>query len=105
MVVTLSPRARKAFATAVLVLGGIAGAEGQEEGAARGISWADLLPKVEEPVDDPFQELEESQLLDLGMVARIRFLRDTGKLIAGGEDDDRRDLSLVDQGPLRRCAT
>jgi hypothetical protein len=53
---------------------------------ARPITWDDLLPKEVEPFDDPFEELSEEQLLDLGMVARIRYLLENEKISADGSD-------------------
>ena len=37
----------------------------------RDIAWGDLLPSEEEPFDDPFLELSEDQLLDLGMRGKL----------------------------------
>jgi len=53
---------------------------------ARVVSWDDLLPKEEAAFDDPFKKLTEKQLLDLGMVARIRFLLESKKVDPEGPD-------------------
>ena len=53
---------------------------------SRSIIWDDLLPKESKTFDDPFDELTEEQLLDLGMVARIRFLLGSEKISADGSD-------------------
>ncbi len=50
------------------------------------ILWSDLLPKQQAEFEDPFADLSEEQLLDLGMVARIRFLKDTDKIKQDGPD-------------------
>ena len=50
------------------------------------VTWDDLLPKQEAHFDDPFEELSEEQLLDLGMVARIRFLLANEKTKPDGPD-------------------
>ena len=55
-------------------------------GDAREITWNDLLPKEEKPFHDPFAALTEDQLLDLGLVARIRFLIESDKTSADGPD-------------------
>ena len=68
---------------------------------ARPITWDDLLPKEVEPFDDPFEKLSEDQLLDLGMVARIRYLLENEKISADGSDakDEKEIVScLTEQG-------
>ncbi len=55
-------------------------------GDAREITWSDLLPKEEKPFHDPFAALTEDQLLDLGLVARIRLLIENDKTSADGPD-------------------
>lgn len=82
-----------------LMAGSLAGmihAEG-----AREITWEDLLPKEEAEFDDPFAKLSEEQLLDLGMVARIRLLIEREKVSAGGPDSkEEKNLvaKLTEQG-------
>ena len=56
------------------------------QSVAETITWDDLLPKQEVPFDDPFEELSEEQLLDLGMVARIRYLLENEKTKPDGPD-------------------
>ena len=53
---------------------------------SREITWEDLLPSKAEAFDDPFLSLSEDQLLDLGMIARIRFLLENEKISADGPD-------------------
>ena len=65
------------------------------------ITWDHLIPKEEEPFDDPFLELTEDQLLDLGMIARIRFLLETEKISPDGPDaKEEKELlaKLTEQG-------
>lgn len=67
----------------------------------REIDWNDLLPKEETPFDDPFADLTEEQLLDLGMVARIRYLLKSEKISPDGADaNDEKTIvaRLTDQG-------
>ena len=45
---------------------------GEEIGSARDVLWTDL--KAEFTFEDPFEELEEEQLLDLGIIARVQSL-------------------------------
>ena len=52
----------------------------------RDFTWDDLLPKEQESFDDPFAKLTEEQLLDLGMIARIRYLLESEKIGADGAD-------------------
>ncbi|MGI9239548.1 MAG: DUF3299 domain-containing protein [Verrucomicrobiales bacterium] len=72
-------------ALSILVWGTLGSASGVDEAAAE-ITWDDLLPKEESTFDDPFASLTEEQLLDLGMLARIRFLLETEKISADGPD-------------------
>lgn len=65
----------------VALAAGIAGSAEPRE-----ISWDDLLPKEAAGFDDPFEELSEEQLVDLGMVARIRYLLEAEKISADGPD-------------------
>ena len=65
------------------------------------LGWGDLLPKEEKPFDDPFKELGEDQLLDLGMIARIRFLLESEKVSPDGPDkkeEERLVAKLEEQG-------
>jgi nickel/cobalt exporter len=65
------------------------------------LAWDDLLPKTEEAIDDPFADLSEDQLLDLGMVARIRFLLESEKISVDGTDaKEEKELvaKLAEQG-------
>ncbi len=55
-------------------------------GPAREITWDDLLPEETVPFDDPFEKLSEDQLLDLGLVARIRYLLANDKIQPDGPD-------------------
>ena len=71
------------FLTCVGILALALECQGEE---VKSITWEDLLPKEEEPIDDPFAELSQDQLLDLGMVAKIRFLLENDKIIADGPD-------------------
>lgn len=57
-----------------------------DEVDVRVIAWNDLIPKMDEPFDDPFERLSEDQLYDLRMIARIRFLIENGKIVEGGTD-------------------
>ncbi|MEM9236187.1 MAG: DUF3299 domain-containing protein [Verrucomicrobiota bacterium] len=50
------------------------------------LTWSDLLPKAAAEFDDPFAELSEEQLLDLGMVARIRYLIEAKRVEPDGLD-------------------
>ena len=59
---------------------------GAGAGAAREIAWEDLLPEAEEPFDDPFLELSEAQLADLGLVAKTRSSLAAGRVEADGPD-------------------
>jgi len=80
------------------------GAWAEDEGEVQQITWDDLLPEAEEEgdaFDDPFAKLAEEQLLDLGMVARIRFLLESEKISADGPDSDeekRLVARLTEQG-------
>lgn len=49
------------------------------QAAATTLIWNDLLPKEAVEFDDPFAELSEEQLLDLGLISRIRFLLETDR--------------------------
>ena len=69
-----------ALLLALFVLMGVA------QGEVQTISWKDLLPKQAVEVDDPFAALQEGQLLDLGMIARIRFLLESEKISKEGPD-------------------
>lgn len=67
----------------------------------RSLAWADLLPQDTETFDDPFAKLSEEQLLDLSMIARIRFLLESEKVEAGGadfEEEKRLAEKLEEQG-------
>jgi hypothetical protein len=46
------------------------------------IGWQDLIKKVE--FDDPFETLTSDQLVDLGMVARVRQLQAAGRDVSEG---------------------
>ncbi len=56
------------------------------QGEVRSINWEDLLPKDAASFDDPFAKLSEAQLLDLGIIARIRFLIESEKISLDGPD-------------------
>jgi len=56
------------------------------DAATKELTWADLLPKDEASFDDPFAELSQEQLLDLGMIARIRYLLEGEKIKPDGPD-------------------
>jgi ABC-type nickel/cobalt efflux system permease component RcnA len=64
-----------------LLLTGVAVGEEAHE-----VTWADLLPKEPVAFDDPFEKLSGEQLRDLAMVARIRYLIESGKADADGHD-------------------
>jgi hypothetical protein len=51
------------------------------------ITWQDLTPEPV-PFEDPFEELTVSQLVDLGLVARIRRKQASGLRMASGERDE-----------------
>ncbi len=46
------------------------------------IGWQDLIKRVE--FDDPFESLTSDQLVDLGMVARVRQLQASGREVSEG---------------------
>ena len=48
----------------------------------RQLGWTDLIKKVE--FEDPFEALTPDQLGDLGMVARVRQLKTTGRQVSEG---------------------
>ena len=52
---------------------------------AREIRWEDLLPSDPVKFDDPFAELTESQLHELGLIARYRMLRERDAIEPDGE--------------------
>ena len=52
---------------------------------AREITWKDLLPSGLAKFDDPFAELSEQQLRDLGMIARFRSLLARDAIDSDGE--------------------
>mgnify|MGYP001812179374 FL=1 len=53
----------------------------------RTITWDDLRPK-QAAFEDPFEELKGAQLVDLGLVARIRNKRDSGLRMSSDERDE-----------------
>ena len=70
------------------------------EAQVREITWDDLLPKETVAFDDPFEKLSEEQLLDLGMIARIRFLIEGEKVSPDGPDakeEKKLVAKLIDQ--------
>ena len=72
------------------------------EGSPTTLTWADLLPKEEAKFDDPFKELTEEQLLDLGMVARIRYLLETERIDPDGVDaqEEKRLVAELESGGI-----
>ena len=72
-----------AFLSALFVLGWAS--TGCAEDSLQ-ITWNHLLPKSSAPIDDPFAKLSEEQLLDLGMIARIRYLMEGDKIASDGPD-------------------
>lgn len=53
----------------------------------RTLAWDDLRP-VQKPFEDPFEELTGAQLVDLGLVARIRNKRASGLRMSSDERDE-----------------
>lgn len=65
----------------MLLLAGPLWAEGVRE-----ISWEDLIPKDKVEFDDPYAELSEDQLYDLGIIARVRYLLEKDLTTPDGAD-------------------
>lgn len=94
-----SRRGLSLLAGCLLLIGAIGSVLG--EVPARELTWSDLLPKETQEFDDPFEKLSEEQLLDLGMVARIRYLLETEKIRPDGPDaaeEKRLVAQLTEQG-------
>ncbi|GAA5494864.1 hypothetical protein Rhal01_01028 [Rubritalea halochordaticola] len=64
----------------------------------RDIGWKELLPSNQVEFDDPFAKLNESQLWDLGLIARYRMLRerDTSGLIAARTQEEKKLIAELE---------
>ena len=82
-----------AFFSALIVLGSVSIVCAED---SLQITWDHLLPNSSAPIDDPFAELSEEQLLDLGMIARIRYLME-GEKIASDGPDAKEEKKLVER--------
>lgn len=66
--------------------------------ATNEIGWEDLEPKIEQDIDDPFEELSIDQLMSLSMVARYReILEFQDELSIAGQQEYDQEMEKLDE--------